>query len=154
MQPATPADAETLAALQWSWRVTEWDAKPDRDHAAFAAAFRDWMLSHGGSHRAMVARRGETVAGMGWLAFVERTPTPAQFLRRCGHIQAMYVAPDHRGQGIGTAILESLIDAARSEGLEYLLVHPSPRSARFYARAGFIATEEHLVRDLRVNAGA
>ncbi len=33
--------------------------------------------------------------------------------------------------------MEKLIDGARGEGLEYLSVHPSPRSFPFYRRLGF-----------------
>jgi hypothetical protein len=33
--------------------------------------------------------------------------------------------------------MESLIDGARGEGLEYLSVHLSPRSFPFYRRLGF-----------------
>ena len=47
--------------------------------------------------------------------------------------------------------MRELIEGARKEGLDYLVVHPSPRSFPFYRRLGFtgegILLSLDLVRD-------
>ena len=74
---------------------------------------------------------------MAWLVIIERVPGPEKWTRLSGFVQSVYVAPEHRNGGTGSLLMEKLIDGAREEGLEYLSVHPSPRSFPFYRRLGF-----------------
>jgi ribosomal protein S18 acetylase RimI-like enzyme len=144
VQAATEAAFEELADLQWQWRVEERHDASAFDHDEFVDALRIWMESHGESHQAFVARAGTRPVGMGWLAVVERVPTPTQFRRLGGHIQSVYVVPSLRDHGIGSALMERLIQRARNLGLAWLLVHPSGRSFGFYRRHGFIPTGRFL----------
>jgi GNAT superfamily N-acetyltransferase len=75
--------------------------------------------------------------GMAWLVIIERIPGPENWKRLSGFLQSVYVTREHRNDGLGSLLMESLIDGARGEGLEYLSVHPSPRSFPFYRRLGF-----------------
>jgi GNAT superfamily N-acetyltransferase len=51
------------------------------------------------------------------------------------------VAPEHRGRGIGTALLEALIELARAHGFARLSlsVEPANPALRLYERVGFRA---------------
>ena len=44
--------------------------------------------------------------------------------------------------------MEELIDGARREGVDYLFVHPSPRSFPFYRRLGVTGDGSLLFLDL------
>lgn len=56
------------------------------------------------------------------------------------------VAPDLRRRGVGLALVEAAIAAARRRGLEWLHVDFVPELAAFYRKAGFRHTEAGLVR--------
>lgn len=52
-------------------------------------------------------------------------------------IGRMAVLPSVRGSGIGRAVLEALMDAARARGDREVLLHAQTSAAPFYLRAGF-----------------
>lgn len=54
----------------------------------------------------------------------------------------VYLRPDHRGMGLGSALVESLIASCREAGFHTLLAGvalPNPASVRLFERAGFQA---------------
>jgi GNAT superfamily N-acetyltransferase len=143
----SPADAEALAWLRWRWRVEE--GNETGDLATFRPAFVTWMRRHETSHVPFVAHTEDSAIGMAWLALVERIPGPSRWLRRAAYIQSVYVVPERRSEGAGTGLLEAAIAYARSEELDYLAVHPTPRALSFYRRMGFAETPRVLELDLR-----
>ena len=52
-------------------------------------------------------------------------------------VVAVYVHPDHDRNGVGSVILEELVAAARSRGLESVSLLSSLNAAGFYEQAGF-----------------
>lgn len=53
-------------------------------------------------------------------------------------IDLMFVEPDHRGQGIGTALMNRIDEFARAGGLKAIRLNtPTWQGAGFYERAGF-----------------
>ncbi len=141
---ATEADFDALADLQWQWRIEEWHGAPKFDRKEFVDGLRTWTNLHLESHHAFVARSNAEVVGMGWLAVVERIPTPTEFHRLGGHIQSVYIVPYLRRRGVGDALIRLLIQRAHELGLGWLLVHPSEQSFGFYRTHGFVATERFL----------
>jgi ribosomal protein S18 acetylase RimI-like enzyme len=56
-------------------------------------------------------------------------------------VKNIALALEHRGRGIGTAVLELAVDLAREAAASRLVVgtaDSSPRTVRFYERAGFL----------------
>ena len=59
-------------------------------------------------------------------------------------LDEMYVAPDRRGQGLGTAMIDLLLATCRARGVELVEINVDQGDVdarRFYERAGFSATE-------------
>jgi predicted GNAT family N-acyltransferase len=54
-----------------------------------------------------------------------------------GHIGRMAVAASWRGKGVGRAVLETLVDAARERGLERLALNAQTSATGFYERFDF-----------------
>ena len=132
---AEPSDSLELARLRWLWRAVERDEKGDPDE--FRANFLSWVADHRRTHVPFLVEVDGSAVGMAWLVIIERIPGPEKWTRLSGFLQSVYVTPERRNDGLGALLVEALIEGARGEGLEYLSVHPSPRSFPFYRRLGF-----------------
>lgn len=130
------ADASALAELRWRWVVGERGRfAPDRE--AFVVSFESWFGAHVATHMAFLAELDGTAVGMAWLAVVDRVPTPVTPRRRSGDVQAVYVDPSLRNEGIGAAVLAAVLEEAHALGLEHVTVHSSGDAITLYERMGF-----------------
>ena len=57
--------------------------------------------------------------------------------QKSGEIEALYVAPDHVGRGVGMGILQALENVALNSGLKLLRLSSSLNAVRFYEMAGY-----------------
>lgn len=136
---ATPADAGSLGQLLYDFN-TEFDA-PTPDGPTAATRFghllrRDDVL-------AIVARvgsdAGSDIATDIGFAFLTLRPTPL-WDGPLAQLEELYVRRDHRGGGVGTALLARAVDEVRSRGGEELLINVDADDVdarRFYERHGF-----------------
>jgi len=136
VRQATAADADALAGLRWRW-VTDGHGDAGSDRAAFVESFRGWVVAHESTHLPFLATVDGQPVGMAWLMTAERVPGPTQPRRRCGDVQSVYVVPELRGSGVGTALLEAVLTEARRLGMEHVTVHSSQRAVPLYQRTGF-----------------
>ena len=88
-----------------------------REHArqmltdAFDGEFgdADWEHALGGMH-AVICHRGALI---GHAAVVQRRLLYGQTALRCGYVEGVAVREDHRGQGLGTALMEAVEQVLR-----------------------------------------
>lgn len=62
-----------------------------------------------------------------------------------GHIGRMAVVPAARGKGIGSAILQALMQHAQQRGDKLLVLHAQTHAAGFYVRHGFAMQGEEFM---------
>lgn len=79
------------------------------------------------------ARNGQDWAGRSY-AFL---PPNQQSGKNLAGIFDMVVDPEHRRTGLGTALLNSLAEAAFNAGAEHLLLNATPDGQRLYRNRGF-----------------
>lgn len=129
-------DAAELARLRWEFRPED---QPDQDFDDFSREFEDWFAEALASDwMAAVADEGTgALVGCMFLRSVNKVPNPGARDRAWGYVTNSYVAPAHRGQGVGTRLLEVVISGARERRHEFLMVWPSEESLSLYARSGF-----------------
>ena len=74
-------------------------------------------------------------------------------LAASGHIRFLYVDPDHAGQGVGRALVASLLDRARKLSLPCVFSDASELARPVFERAGFtcIARQEHEIAGTRIH---
>jgi GNAT superfamily N-acetyltransferase len=118
------------------------------DPNRFPEDFRTWLSERTGSHLPFLVELEGCPVGMAWMAITERIPGPANWTRRSGDLQSVYVTAEYRDRGLGALLVGALIEEARKEALSWLSVHPSPRSFPFYRRLGFTGEGSLLFLDL------
>ncbi len=62
-----------------------------------------------------------------------------------GHIGRMAVSQSLRGQGIGKQVLIALLDHARQDGHQELVLHAQTYAVPFYERQGFVVEGEEFI---------
>ncbi len=62
-----------------------------------------------------------------------------------GHIDCLYVHPQHQRQGVACNLLNFLVDAARSKGIDNLHVEASKVAMSFFKQHGFELLSENNV---------
>lgn len=146
IEPAAAADVSQLADLLDLLFTQEADFKPDR-----ARQERGLRLIIDSAHVGVIlaARVGDEIVGMVSLLF---TVSTAEGCTACW-LEDMVVRPDRRGGGLGSRLLQSAIDYARSHGfarITLLTDRVNAGAIRFYERHGFT---ESAMTALRLKTG-
>jgi GNAT superfamily N-acetyltransferase len=142
---AGPDDVDELARLLWLFAAPEEQVRQPVE--SFAWDLAHWFAAHAGSHAAFLARLPDAGAvGMAWVALVPRVPRPGVTSRVSGDLQSVFVLPEHRGRGIGTALVRAATEHAERRGARRVTVHSAPMAVPLYERLGFAASRGSLQR--------
>jgi GNAT superfamily N-acetyltransferase len=143
IRQAVPADARALAELRWEFRSGK--TPPTETHEAFVDRCATWMSLElaRGAWRAWVAAQDGRIVGQIWLQVLSKLPNPADELEQHAYISNVYVTPSARG-GIGTRLLRTALDWARSNRIDRVVLWPTARSRTMYERHGFRANGDVL----------
>lgn len=144
-RPATLADAAELARLRWEFTAEETPVEGAR-FADFTQRFESFLCGALGDGQWLiwVAERDGRLVGHIYLQLIEKVPRPGQTDGRYGYVTNVYVEPTSRDEGIGSQLLRGVIERAREQRLEFLIVWPSERSVPYYARVGFAPSGEAM----------
>jgi GNAT superfamily N-acetyltransferase len=125
-----------LARLLWSHAAPDEQAKQSVE--SFAIDLAAWWTDHDDSHLAFIARLADSeVVGMAWLALVPRVPRPGATTRHSADIQSVFVVSEHRGNRIGSALIQAAAEHAVRLGAARVTVHSSRNAVPVYERLGF-----------------
>lgn len=125
IRPAGLDDADAIADLYTAARIAAVPFMPPALHTN--AEDRRWFVARlsDGEHEAWVAE-GEDLLG-----FALITPT---------WLHGLYVDPAHRGEGIGSALLD-LVKSLRPDGFGLWVFESNTPARAFYARHGLVEVE-------------
>lgn len=62
-----------------------------------------------------------------------------------GHIGRMAVLPEFRNKGVGSALLNALLNIARQQGINEVFLHAQTRAVAFYQKHGFTITSDEFI---------
>jgi putative acetyltransferase len=80
-----------------------------------------------------------------WVAAVDELVVGFADLEPSGHLDRMYVHPEHEGRGVASALLTCLEAAALRQGLTRLFTEASITAKPFFERRGFKALAAQVV---------
>ena len=130
IRPARPGEAPALTDLSRRSKA-HWGYD-----AAFMELYRDQLTiepAHIGEARVFVADREGTATGLyvlrSWKGAAETI-----------ELDALFVAPEAIGSGIGRALWDHLVETARDWGGARLYIVSDPNAVGFYERMGAVAT--------------
>ena len=147
IRSAGPADAAALATLRFALRSgveLVWEPEPE-----FVPRCTTWMaqrLMPGGWWRCWVAVADEAIVGSVWLQLIEKIPNPGEDPELHGYVSNLYVAPSHRGAGLGTRLLEACIAVCAEDVVDKMILWPTPESRSLYQRQGFSVRADLFAR--------
>lgn len=106
---------------------------------ALLAANRRYYQRHiaDGSHIAIVAVVGGLDVGCGAICLSEELPSPDNPSGRCAYLMNIYVRAEHRGHGIGHAIVRWLVAKARELGCDKIYLETTDCARSLYQSIGF-----------------
>jgi len=133
VRDATPGDAQSIADI-YNPYITD-TAATFHTEAVDAAERLEWLASHDPRHPVLVAEVDGQVVG--WGSLTQWATRPAW--HRTVEV-SIYVARDHRRTGVGTALMEALLQRAREAGHHVLIgqvVADNKPSIAMAVRAGF-----------------
>lgn len=144
-RPATDADLPLLRRLYGSTRTEELSLVPwsEAEKAAFLemqfrAQHAHYRRHYPTAHWLVILRAGEAAGRL----YLDRWP-------REHRIVDIALFPEHRNQGLATALLRDLIDEAAASGKAVSIhVEKLNPALRLYRRLGFVAAGEHGAYDL------
>lgn len=138
---ATADDVGRLALLR-----ALWTDRPGADHE-FVSRMARWLDGDGERRTTWLATLGGAPVGMASMWEYRRMPRPDRPDSRWGYVSNMFVREELRGRGIGSALLEAVVAAARERGYPRLVLSPAERAMAFYRRAGFVVPDERAGGD-------
>ena len=142
------ADADDVAGLaRLLWLNSSDEELERRAVDAFAVEFGQWWAARDDAHVAYVARLDQSeIVGMAWVALVPRVPRPGATSRLSADIQSVFVIPDARGRGIGSALVKAASEHAIDAGALHVTVHSGRKAVPVYERLGFESSRQLLQR--------
>jgi len=144
LRPATPEDTAALAALGRDSFVAKFGAmyRP-QDAAAFLETYHSDAAVAGQlanpALSAMLAERNGALVGFCKLVLATGWPEHARG-KHAVELKQLYTAPDATGGGIGAALIEWALEAARAQGADEIQLSVwsgNDGAQRFYRRYGF-----------------
>jgi GNAT superfamily N-acetyltransferase len=147
IRSATAADIPELARLRWQLYTEQ---RPhDELFDAYARRFTTFATEalSGDDWHAWVAEADGRLVGAMWLQTVPRVPAPGHGdPRPIGYLTNAYVEPDHRSQGLGSRLLQTVVQHCETAGFELVMAWPADDAYRFYERQGFLRPPDPVVR--------
>lgn len=144
---ADESDVVTLAEMRWEFQIEDNETLfPIVSKAEFVEVCSDF-LRQGLIQKNWVYWIAELEGEIVSHIFVQRVrgvPRPFWLNNAYGYVSNVYTKPAYRRQGIGSQLMQHVLNWARHQEIDVLIVSISEDSVNFYERAGFTAKNEWM----------
>ena len=87
---------------------------------------------------------GERIVATSGICFYQLPPTPRNPSGRNAYITNIYTLPEYRNQGIGSRLLQLVIDEGKILKYKIIRLHASADGKSIYRKAGFNDTDGYM----------
>ncbi len=135
---ATADDLETLVTLRLKLEYEDHPAD-EQAPAEMRQALADYLAAALPSEQMLiwVAEADGAIVGTSGLIFFQKPPTEHNPSGREAYILNMYTLPEWRGQGIATALVQTLIAYVRQTPARRIFMYATPAGKPLYEKLGF-----------------
>ena len=98
-----------------------------------------------GTFIAFLAEVGETIVGTSGMVFYRVPPTYQNIYGKSAYLMNMYTLPEYRKQGIGTNLLQCIMDEAQKRGVVKITLNASAMGKPLYEKYGFTDLKNEMV---------
>lgn len=87
--------------------------------------------------------------GTGIIFYYNSVPSAFNITGKNAYVTSMFVEPNYRSRGVGTAILNKLIEMAESKKYEIIMLNASELGKPMYKKVGFVDSRNGMILDRR-----
>jgi GNAT superfamily N-acetyltransferase len=146
---ATEKDFSQLAEMRWDFRQESGEEIAIIEKSEFIENCLDFLRNESASYTYWIAENDGEIVSHIFVNRIKLVPRPCRLEDSFAYLTNTYTKPEFRGKGIGAKLLQNVIDWAKDEDFELLLVYPSEEAITFYGRLGFENDKEVLKLVLR-----
>ncbi|WP_202708840.1 GNAT family N-acetyltransferase [Sporosalibacterium faouarense] len=148
---ATSNDLYSLADMRWEFKTEGKEINPNNNKSDFIKSCVDF-LEEGIEDKSwihwIVVDNSEIISHIS-VRRIRKIPKPNKFFDEYGYLTNVFTKENYRGKGIGSKLMSYVIEWAKEEDLETLIVWPSDRAINFYERKGFRIQSDVMELELR-----
>ena len=139
LRKATLDDIEILVDFRIEFLKDIQEMPSGKNLENFKDSLRNFFINRMRSDEfiAWLAMSDEKVIATSGLSFLQRPPHFTNLTGYFAHIMNMYTKPKWRRKGIGSALLEKLIDEIKMKGIRSIVLHATPIGQPLYEKFGF-----------------
>ncbi|HRH45115.1 MAG TPA: GNAT family N-acetyltransferase [Pyrinomonadaceae bacterium] len=146
---ANEKDFPQLAQMRWDFRQESGEEVAVVGQIEFIENCVDFLQTEAKNYVYWVAESDGEIVSHIFVYRINLVPRPCRVKDSFAYLTNTYTKSEFRGKGIGGELLKTLIEWAKAEDFELLLVYPSEESLNFYGRLGFENDKEVLKLVLR-----
>lgn len=138
LRTAAVEDIPALTQMRWD-DAFEGESPGILSFDAFAVKFTEFAHAAitGDRWSIWVAEVDDRLVANAFVEIVDMAPRPGRPHRKWGYVAGVYTVPSERNKGIGGELMRSVIECAKAEKFESLLLWSAEKSITLYQRSGF-----------------
>ena len=139
-------DREILVRMRVALLQAVGNVTSDLEAKEIGNAIRAYITQEmpAGRYVAFIAEAGDHAVGCGGLAFYVRPPYCGNPSGKEAYLMGMYTIAEWRGRGVGTALVQKLLECAKAQGVGRVWLHTEPGARSLYDRAGFCSNDAYM----------
>lgn len=105
-------------------------------------------------HTTIVAYEGSAAVACGSICYYELMPTYCNPSGKCAYIMNIYTEPSCRKRGIASSILTMLVQDARKQNVQQIMLETTAAGRTVYQKFGFVDAPNEMILPVQTPSGS